>query len=90
MNLALNCAILKKTDEVENIYEMSEAQKKEKGITALPGSLNEALYLMKKSELVKKALGEHIFSEFLSSKEKEWDNYRIRVTDWELRHYMKF
>ena len=74
----------------ENIYEMSEAHKKEKGITALPGSLNEALYLMKKSELVKKALGEHIFSEFLSSKEKEWDNYRIRVTDWELRHYMKF
>lgn len=72
----------------ENIYEMSEAQKKEKGILALPGSLNEALYLMKKSDLVKKALGEHIFNEFLSSKEKEWDNYRIRVTDWELRHYM--
>ena len=72
----------------ENIYEMSEAQKREKGILALPGSLNEALYLMKKSDLVKKALGEHIFNEFLSSKEKEWDNYRIRVTDWELRHYM--
>ena len=72
----------------ENIYEMSEAQKKEKGILALPGSLNEALYLMRKSDLVKKALGEHIFNEFLSSKEKEWDNYRIRVTDWELRHYM--
>lgn len=72
----------------ENIYEMSEAQKREKGILALPGSLNEALYMMKKSDLVKKALGEHIFNEFLSSKEKEWDNYRIRVTDWELRHYM--
>ena len=72
----------------ENIYEMSETQKREKGILALPGSLNEALYMMKKSDLVKKALGEHIFNEFLSSKEKEWDNYRIRVTDWELRHYM--
>ncbi len=72
----------------ENIYEMSEAQKREKGILALPGSLNEALYMMKKSDLVKKALGEHIFNEFLSSKEKEWDDYRIRVTDWELRHYM--
>lgn len=72
----------------ENIYEMSETQKREKGILALPGSLNEALYMMKKSDLVKKALGEHIFNEFLSSKEKEWDDYRIRVTDWELRHYM--
>ncbi len=72
----------------ENIYEMSDAQKKEKGILSLPGSLNEALYMMKESQLVKKALGEHIFNEFVSSKEKEWDNYRIRVTDWELKHYM--
>lgn len=72
----------------ENIYEMSAKEKAQKGIEALPGSLNEALYLMKNSELVKKALGEHIFNEFVASKEKEWDNYRIRVTDWELENYI--
>ncbi len=72
----------------ENIYEMSAKEKKQKGIRELPGSLNEALYIMKDSELVKKALGDHIFNEFLSSKEKEWDNYRICVTDWELEQYL--
>lgn len=91
----LTCAIEGIKNKIEppkqiedNIYDMSSQQRLDRGIYSLPGSLNEALYLMKKSELVKKALGEHIFNEFVSSKEKEWDNYRIRVTDWELRHYL--
>ncbi len=72
----------------ENIYEMTEKEMKDKGITALPGSLNEALYNMKNSALVKKALGEHIFNEFLTAKTKEWDAYRLQVTEWELERYI--
>lgn len=72
----------------ENIYDMSTLERKEKGIKSLPGSLNEAIYTMRNSELVKKALGEHIFNEFITSKMREWDEYRIQVSDWELKKYL--
>ena len=72
----------------DNIYEMSERERKNAGIESLPGSLNEAVYALKKSELVKKALGERIFNEFISSKEKEWDEYRTMVSDWEIKKYL--
>jgi len=72
----------------ENIYDMSDSERNAKGIKSLPGSLNEALYAMRDSELVKKALGEHIFNEFLSSKLREWDNYRIQVSEWEIEKYI--
>ena len=54
----------------------------------MPGALNEAIYLMKRNELVKKALGEHIYNEFVSSKEKEWDDYRTKVSRWEIDNYL--
>ena len=71
----------------DNIYEMSKRERAERGIESLPGSLNEALYNMKKSSVVKKALGEHIFNEFMSSKTKEWDEYRTDISDWEIKKY---
>lgn len=72
----------------DNIYDMSAKERKDAGIEALPGSLNEALYAMKKSELVKKALGEHIFNEFMNSKLKEWNDYRTDVSKWEVDRYL--
>ncbi len=72
----------------DNIYDMSKKEKAEKGIKSLPGSLNEALYIMKKSEVVKLALGEHIFNEFMSSKTQEWNEYRTDVSGWEIKKYL--
>lgn len=71
-----------------NIYNMSEFQRAEEGYDALPGSLNEALEAMKTSEVAKKALGEHIFEEFIKAKSREWDSFRTNVTPWELDRYM--
>ena len=73
----------------ENIYEMSAKERKRNHIDSLPGSLNEALALMKKSKIVKKALGEHIFNEFLTAKEIEWDRYRTDVSPWEIKEYLE-
>ncbi len=73
----------------ENIYDMSAKERKRNHIEALPGSLNEALALMKKSKLVKKALGEHIFNEFVTAKEIEWDRYRTDVSPWEINEYLE-
>ncbi|MBQ8886959.1 MAG: type I glutamate--ammonia ligase [Candidatus Gastranaerophilales bacterium] len=73
----------------KNIYQMDDRERKRAKIETLPGSLYEALMLMKKSSLVKSALGEHIFKEFLQSKLKEWDGYRTAVTKYELDMYLE-
>ncbi len=72
----------------ENVYEMSEAQRKKRGINTLPASLLEAVQLTEKSELVKKALGDHVFNAFIENKMIEWDEYRTQVTEYELKKYL--
>jgi len=72
----------------ENVYEMSEAERYKRGIGTLPGSLGEAIQLTEKSELVRKALGDHVFHAFLANKKMEWDQYRVQVTDYELKKYL--
>jgi len=72
----------------ENVFEMCEAEKTERGIGTLPSSLNEAILLTEKSELVKKTLGEHAFNAFIENKKLEWNNYRIQVTQYELDRYL--
>jgi glutamine synthetase len=67
---------------------MTEAERTAEGIYSLPGSLNEAVQNAEKSELVKEALGEHVFNAFIANKKAEWDAYRINVTKWELDRYL--
>jgi glutamine synthetase len=72
----------------ENVYEMTEAERKERGIGTLPASLWEAIALTEKSELVRKALGDHVFDAFITNKKVEWDYYRTQVTDYEIQRYL--
>lgn len=72
----------------ENVYFMSEEERKARGIENLPGSLIEAIEITEKSELVKKILGEHVFRNFIDNKKIEWDNYRKQVTSYELKTYL--
>ena len=72
----------------ENAFEMSPEERQRRGITTLPGSLTEAIRLAEGSEVVRKALGEHVFSTFIQNKKIEWDRYRIQVTDYELKRYL--
>ncbi len=72
----------------ENVYEMTEEERQERGIGTLPASLLEAILLTEKSELVRNTLGEHVFNAFIRNKKIEWDEYRTQVTDYELKHYL--
>lgn len=72
----------------EDIFEMDDATKEKYGITSLPGSLKEAIDNLEKSEVMKEALGEHIFAKFLENKKKEWDAYRVQVTEYEIERYL--
>jgi len=72
----------------KNVFEMTEQEREERGIGTLPGSLHEAIQLTESSELVRKALGEHLFNTFIHNRKVEWDRYRSQVTDYELKQYL--
>ncbi|MBI2851612.1 MAG: glutamine synthetase [Chloroflexi bacterium] len=72
----------------ENVYEMSEEERKKRGIGTLPASLSEAIQLTENSQVVRRALGEHVFNAFIKNKKIEWDLYRTQVTDYELKRYL--
>lgn len=72
----------------ENVFEMSQEERERKGIGTLPGSLYEAIQLTEKSQLVREALGDHVFNSFIQNKKVEWDRYRTQVTDYELKNYL--
>jgi glutamine synthetase len=72
----------------ENVYDMCEEERERRDIGMLPGSLWEAIKLAEKSELVKKTLGDHVFKAFIENRKIEWNNYRVQVTDYELKRYL--
>ena len=72
----------------DNVYKMPEDKRRELGIGTLPASLWEAVQLTEKSKLVRETLGEHVFNAFIENKKIEWDDYRTKVTDYELKRYL--
>jgi len=71
-----------------NVYEMTDQEREELGVRTLPASLWEAIQLAEKSELVREALGDHIFHKLIENKKIEWDRYRTQVTTYELEEYL--
>ncbi|HLA50339.1 MAG TPA: glutamine synthetase family protein [Thermodesulfovibrionia bacterium] len=72
----------------KDIYHLSDEEKKKLGIKSLPGSLIEAVEITEKSEVLRKALGDHIFNNLITNKKVEWDNYRIRIHPYEIERYL--
>ncbi|HVF31600.1 MAG TPA: glutamine synthetase family protein [Acidimicrobiales bacterium] len=72
----------------QNLYELSAADRTATGLSALPGSLAEAVDLMEGSDLMADALGAHVFEWFLRNKRDEWAAYRTQVTQFELDRYL--
>jgi glutamine synthetase len=72
----------------ENVFEMSEAERKERGIDHLPGSLQQALEIAESSDLLRECLGEHLFESLMVNKKIEWMNFRRHVTDYEIKRYL--
>ena len=71
-----------------NLYDLTADERARLGIEQLPETLGEAIEEMSKSELVLKALGEHVFTRYVDLKRAEWENYRIQVSPWELEQYL--
>ena len=71
-----------------NIYEMSVRDRRKHKVKELPPTLREAVRVMHRDRLMKNALGEHAFDQFIEAKTQEFDAYRITVHQWELDHYL--
>ncbi len=70
-----------------NLYHLTDDERKERGIKSLPASLGEAIAIAERSDLVKEILGPHCFERFIEIKKKEWDEFRIQVTEYEIKRY---
>ena len=73
----------------DNVWSLSDRERRAMGLQPLPGSLHEAIVAMEASELVAETLGEHVFDFFLSNKRAEWADYRKQVTQFELDRYLR-
>jgi glutamine synthetase len=71
-----------------NLYDLSHDERVALGIEQLPETLGEAVEEMAGSEVVEKALGEHIFPRYIDLKREEWEDYRVQVTQWEIDRYL--
>lgn len=81
---------LKPPDPVsDDVYEYSPDRLVEEGIETLPGTLGEALEELGKSDVIRGALGEHVYEVFHRAKSTEWDEYRVQVSQWERQRYLE-
>jgi glutamine synthetase len=72
-----------------DVYHFSADELKARGIATLPGTLEEALQELEKDDVIRGTLGEKLYEDYLRVKMDEWDNYRIRVSQWELERYLE-
>jgi glutamine synthetase len=71
----------------DDVYRMSDSELSEHGVARLPRTLDEAIRLAEKSELLENALGSTVMANFLANKRLEWQDFSNTVTDYELARY---
>jgi len=71
-----------------NIYEMTEDERRAAGIHSLPEDLYEAIELAADSKLLRDVLGDHVHEFLIRNKREEWDAYKAYVTPYELERYL--
>jgi glutamine synthetase len=72
-----------------NVYQFTDQERMERGIEELPGSLAEALRELESDQVLRDALGPQIYEAFWRAKWAEVEEYRMKVSDWEVEHYLE-
>jgi glutamine synthetase len=72
----------------KNLFKMSDAERKRLGIKNLPESLKEAIENFSGSSLMKETVGDFLYAKLIEAKTREWDEYKVRVTAYELEKYL--
>jgi len=71
-----------------NVYELSKTEREAKGIGTLPSNLKEALDSLERDNVIRHALGEHVFNNIMRLGNLEWEAYNTWVHDWEIERYI--
>jgi glutamine synthetase len=71
-----------------NLYHLTPEERRDQGIVSLPETLGEAIDEFAGSDLMRRAFGDHIFDNYVKLKRREWDDYRVQLTQWELDRYL--
>jgi len=72
----------------KNVFELSQREKRRLKIDELPADLREAVRWLRKDGVVREALGEHIFRQFVEAAMAAWNEYSAQVHPWELERYL--
>jgi glutamine synthetase len=73
----------------ENLYHFTDEDLKRRNIPTLPATLGEAIMEAEKDEVVRDALGDHVFERLLEAQRSEWDDFRRHVSQWERARYLE-
>ncbi len=71
----------------DNLYMMSDAERRDRRIDFLPQTLQEAVMAFAADPLVEKTLGKELRDEFIRYKTDEWEAYHLTVSPWEIERY---
>jgi glutamine synthetase len=71
----------------DNLYELSEAERLERGIEFLPQNLAEAVEAFAADPFVEEVLGSELRNEFIKYKTEEWEEYHRTISEWEIKRY---
>jgi glutamine synthetase len=72
----------------KNLFKMSDAERRRLGIKNLPESLKEAIENFSGSSLMRETVGDFLYTKLIEAKTREWDEYKVRVTAYELEKYL--
>ena len=72
----------------KNIFEMSRRELTRSGVKKLPSNLFEAINKVEKDRFIADVLGSHIYERYVEAKKREWNEYSMRVSDWEIDNYL--
>ena len=73
----------------ENLYHFTDDDLKRRNIPTLPATLGEAILETEKDEVVRDALGDHVFERLLEAQRSEWGDFRRHVSQWERDRYLE-
>jgi glutamine synthetase len=74
---------------VGSTYDLSERERRERGIGTLPKSLRQAIAELDADAIVRASLGDHLYHAFRDAKLEEYERYRRAVHPWELEQYLR-
>ena len=73
----------------ENVYHFTEEDLRRRNVGVLPSTLGEAIAELERDEVIREALGEHVFERLVEAQKRDWDAFRQYVTPWELERYLE-